>query len=89
MSVKTGSGQEGTDIQSDQQKGDGTYKDLHYKIYHDEGADDITLDYENADAGWNFLGRFHLSPDTAKVELTNKSTGRMVIGDAIKWVKQN
>jgi len=89
MSVKTGSGQEGTDIQSDQQKGDGTYKDLHYKIYHDEGADDITLDYENADAGWNLLGRFHLSPDTVKVELTNKSTGRMVIGDAIKWVKQN
>ncbi len=89
ISVKTGSGQEGTDIQSDQQKGDGTYKDLHYKIYHDEGADDITLDYENADAGWNLLGRFHLSPDTAKVELTNKSTGRMVIGDAIKWVKQN
>jgi hypothetical protein len=89
MSVKTGSAQGGTDIQSDQQKGDGTYKDLHYKIYHDEGADDITLDYENADAGWNFLGRFHLSPDTAKVELTNKSTGRMVIGDAIKWVKQN
>ena len=89
MSVKTGGGQGGTDIQSDQQKGDGTYKDLHYKIYHDEGADDITLDYENADAGWNFLGRFHLSPDTAKVELTNKSTGRIVIGDAIKWVKQN
>lgn len=88
MSVKTGDGQGGRDIQSDQPKGDGTYKDFHYKIYHDEGVDDITLDYENAEAGWNNLGRYYLSRDTAKVVLTNKSTGRMVIGDAIKWVKQ-
>ena len=62
---------------------------MHYKIYHDEGVDDITLDYENADGGWNNLGRYYLSPDTAKVVLTNKSSGRIVIGDAVKWVKQN
>ncbi len=65
------------------------YKDQHYKIYHDEGVDEITLDYENAEGGWNNLGKYYLSPDTAKVVLTNKSAGRIVIGDAIKWVKQN
>jgi hypothetical protein len=65
------------------------YKDLHYKIYHDEGIDDITLDYEKAEAGWNNLGRYYLSPDTARVVLTNQSSGRIVIGDAIKWVKEN
>ena len=64
------------------------YKDLHYKIYHDEGEDDITLDYEKAETGWNSLGRFYLSPDTAKVVLTNQSSGRIVLGDAIKWVKE-
>ena len=65
------------------------YKDMHYKIYHDEGVDEITLDYEKAEGGWNNLGKYYISPDTAKVVLTNKSAGRIVIGDAIKWVKQN
>jgi hypothetical protein len=65
------------------------YKDMHYKIYHDQGVEDITLDYENADGEWNNLGRFYLSADTAKVVLTNQSAGRTVIGDAIRWVKQN
>jgi hypothetical protein len=70
------------------QAAESPYKDMHYKIYHDEGVEEITLDYENAEGGWNNLGRYYLSPDTAKVVLSNQSTGRMVIGDAIKWVKQ-
>lgn len=71
------------------QQAESQYKDMHYKIYHDEGIEEITLDYENAEGGWNSLGRYYLSPDTAKVVLTNQSAGRFVIGDAIKWVKQN
>jgi hypothetical protein len=73
----------GVDQQEDQ------YKDMHYKIFHDEGVEEITLDYQKAEGGWNMLGRYYLSPDSAKVELTNKSEGRLVIGDAIRWVKQN
>ena len=69
--------------------GENGFKDMHYKIYHDEGVEEITVDFENAEAGWNMLGRYYLSPDSAKVELTNQSSGRMVIGDAIKWVKVN
>jgi hypothetical protein len=64
------------------------FRDMHYRVYHDEGMEDIALDYENADGGWYNLGRFYLSKDSAKVELSNQSTGRMVIGDAIKWVRQ-
>jgi len=70
------------------QQGESPYKDMHYKIYHDDGIEEITLDYENADGGWNNLGLYYMSPDTAKVVLTNQSQGKMVIGDAIKWVKQ-
>ena len=62
---------------------------MHYKIYHDEGVEEITVDFENAEAGWNNLGRYYISSDSAKVELTNQSAGRMVIGDAIRWVKEN
>lgn len=69
--------------------GENVYKDMHYKIYHDQGVEEITVDYENAEAGWNMLGRYYLSSDSAKVELTNQSSGRMVIGDAIRWVKAN
>jgi hypothetical protein len=65
------------------------YKDLHFKVFHDEGVEEITLEYENAEPGWNMLGRYYISSDSAKVELSNKSTGRMVIGDAVKWVKVN
>ncbi|MGQ9619541.1 MAG: golvesin C-terminal-like domain-containing protein [Bacteroidales bacterium] len=62
------------------------YKDFHFKVYHDDGVDEIVVDYESADPGWNKLGTYYLSPDTVKVELTNKSEGRVVIGDAVKWV---
>ena len=47
----------------------------------------ITIDFENAEPGWNNLGRYYLTADSAKVELTNKSSGRIVLGDAIRWVK--
>jgi hypothetical protein len=64
------------------------FKDFHFKIFHDEGIEEVTFDYESAEGGWNKLGTYYLSPDTAKVVLTNLSAGRAVIGDAIRWVKQ-
>jgi hypothetical protein len=63
------------------------YKELHYRIFSDAGVDEIAVDYDNAENGWNSLGRYHLSADSAKVMLTNKSAGKIVIGDAVKWVK--
>lgn len=71
------------------QQAEPPYKDMHYKIYHDEGVDEITVDFMSVDAGWNNLGRYYLSSDSARVELTNQSTGRVVIGDAIRWLKVN
>ena len=60
-----------------------------FKIYHDDGMEDITLADEELDAGWNYMGTFYISPENAKVELTNKSVGKMIFADAIKWVKNN
>ena len=81
--------QGGQGLPAVEQQDENQYKEMHYKIYHDEGVEEITLDYQNADGGWNVLGRYYLSPDSAKVELTNQSAGRLVIGDAIRWVRQN
>ena len=61
---------------------------LQFLIYHDDGREDVTIDFETADPGWNRLGTYYLSPGPVKVEMTNNSTGRYVIGDAIKWVKR-
>lgn len=64
-------------------------RDFHFRIYHDQGTEEITLEYENAENGWNNLGRYYLSDDTARVDMTNQSAGNYVIGDAVKWVLQN
>jgi hypothetical protein len=71
------------------ERGTAPCMDLHFKIYHDQGTEEITLEYENAESGWNNLGRYYLSSDTATVEMTNQSIGSYVIGDAVKWVLQN
>ncbi len=63
--------------------------DYNITVYHDGGIDQIKR-YENEfSRGWNLLGSYYISSDTAKVMLSNKSEGRLVIGDAIKWEKVN
>jgi len=85
ITVRTGSG--APPPPQEERRREDLYKDMHYNIYHNEGIEEITIDFENAEAGWNNMGRYYLSSDSAKVELTNQTTGRLVIGDAIKWVK--
>ena len=62
-------------------------KSFHYKIYHDDGEEEVEWDPESAE-GWNYLGTYYFSSGVAKVELTNQSEGRIVIADAVKWVKK-
>jgi len=69
-----------------QQQNDEQY---HFIVYHDDGKDEIIFSRQNAETEWNLLGRFYLSPGIAKVELTNESQGRVVVADAIKWVKRD
>lgn len=59
-----------------------------FRIYHDDGVDEVLFDRAAAEEGWNFLGRYYLSGDSAKVELTNKSDARVVFADAVKWVRE-
>ncbi len=58
-----------------------------FKVYHDDGIEEMTLSDEELEDGWNYLGTFFMSPENAKVELTNKSIGKMIFADAIKLVK--
>lgn len=63
-------------------------KEFSFTVYHDDGNDEVVLDFDLAEPGWNKLGSFYLSGDSALVELSNKTTARMALGDAVKWVKR-
>ncbi|MDZ7331977.1 MAG: hypothetical protein ONB31_08355 [candidate division KSB1 bacterium] len=70
-----------------QSRRDQFIEQFNFKVYHDDGVEDVTLDLSNAEEGWISLGTFYLSSDTARVELTDRSKGRIVIADAVKWLK--
>jgi len=69
--------------------GDSDIKDVyHYTVFHDEGEDEVSKALSNIEDGWNMLGSFYFSPGKAKIRLTNKNSGRLVVADAVKWEKQ-
>lgn len=55
-------------------------------VYHDQGADKIDHPTEETDPGWNYLGTWYISSDTARVDVSNKTNGEMIFADAVKWV---
>ncbi len=58
-----------------------------YTVYHDDGVEDIEVPIDNDSEEWALLGEFYFSDGEAVVELSDKSERRVVIADAIKWVK--
>ncbi len=64
---------------------DGEYT---YTIRHNTEKEEVVIDLNTAENGWNSLGTFYFSGDTVKVELGNKTAAQVVVADAIKFVKQ-
>jgi hypothetical protein len=56
-------------------------------VHSDDGTEEQLLNIENADEGWNHLGSYYFTSDTALIELTNKSESRVVFADAVRLVK--
>ena len=56
-------------------------------IHSEEGKEEVMLESQNADEGWNHLGSFYFTSDTAVIELSNKSQLRFVFADAVKIVE--
>jgi hypothetical protein len=63
------------------------FGDFNFKVYHDGGVEEIAFSVDGAPPGWNFIGSWSFSDGQAKVVLTNETTARFVIADAVKWVK--
>jgi len=62
--------------------------EYNFTIHDDEGAQDATMDNKNSVNGWNHLGTYYFTSDTALIELSNKSKLKMIFADAIKLVEQ-
>ncbi len=60
----------------------------HFLVYHDDGVEDLPLDLNGAEEGWNYLGTYRLSAGENRIELTDENETEFVTADAVKWVKR-
>ncbi len=58
-----------------------------FTVHSDDGAEEVSLETRSAEEGWNHLGSFYFSPDTALIELSNKSKLKVLFADAVKIIK--
>jgi hypothetical protein len=59
-----------------------------YTVSHDDGDEEIELEMKDIESGWNLLGSFYISSDTAVVRLSDKGGAERIVADAVKWVQQ-
>jgi hypothetical protein len=62
--------------------------DFNFRIGHDDGASNVQMTSKGAVPPWTLLGSYRLSKGRAWVELSNKSKGKFVYADAVKWMKR-
>ena len=51
----------------------------------DGEAQALEFDGEAAETGWNALGEFYLSKGETRLEVSDETSGRLVIADAVRW----
>ncbi len=61
--------------------------DLNYEIHHNNSIDRIKINFDKSEEGWNVLGNFYFSEGTVKVFLSDNTKGKLVLADAIRFVK--
>lgn len=53
-----------------------------------QGIEEVEVDLENADHGWNLIGTFALDTGPNSIHLSDKNDAGYVLADAVKWVKR-
>ena len=53
--------------------------------FGDGEAHAVDFDASSADTGWNDLGRFDLPKGPARLVVSNRSSGDLVLADAVRW----
>lgn len=62
--------------------------DYHYTLSSREGTEEVIYTLDDPEEGWNRLGTFHFPADSVSIQLSNRTGGRRVIADAVKWVRR-
>lgn len=62
--------------------------DYTYRIYHNDGIEEVKFDVNVAEPGWRSLGQFSFEKGPARIELLNQTDGRLVIADAVRMVRR-
>ncbi|MCJ7582591.1 MAG: hypothetical protein MUP98_18915, partial [Candidatus Aminicenantes bacterium] len=57
-----------------------------FLVSHLNGIEEVVIDLENAEQGWNLIGSFQLDAGPNKIEQTDKNDTLYVMADAVKWV---
>ncbi len=66
-----------------------TERNWEYYVIHEGETEEAILNLNDATSGWNLIGTYYFDKaDTARVVLTNNSTEREVVADAVKWVME-
>ena len=60
----------------------------YFSITNQYGTEEVVIELEEAEAGWNLIGSFQLEAGQNKIEQTDKSDSGYVLADAVKWVKK-
>ena len=62
--------------------------DYNFEIEQFNMQDRVSLSMWRADEGWNLLGTFRFEADTVNVSLNNRSGVRVIVADAVRFVKR-
>ncbi len=60
----------------------------HFSVSSGKGSEEVEIDLNNAELGWNLIGSFQLDAGPNTLELSDKNEAGYVMADAVKWVKK-
>ena len=62
--------------------------DYNFEIEQFNMSDHVSMNMWRVDEGWNLLGTFRFEADTVRVTLNNRSGIRVIVADAVRFVKR-
>ena len=59
-----------------------------FLVYHENGLDEMPMDLNGVEEGWNLIGTYRLLAGLNEIEMTDETSTSYITADAVKWVKR-
>ncbi len=59
-----------------------------YTVISDDGIETVEVPTDSRVSDWQFVGEYYFSEGDASVELSDKTSNRIVVADAVKWIRK-